>query len=261
MALFAADELSAESARRIEDALSGHGLSVEPSLLRVDRRDEVDVSIASRARRRLAEDATEPTYSPPPSATSPAEAIAVPSRRSSERGPNRRRARSWADRDGFGFAAWWGFGLLFLALTGAAWWSVGRMRFGLARVFLFPFRSLRLAAFTVGLVPMLLAVVLLSAIVVAPVSAKRASDARERDGRALVAQAARAVDRGDLNRAERLLDAAKDKDQDPGATTMSVAASDKRAASHRRARARAGVRRGARRLQPRRLCHCGCGAP
>ena len=213
MALFAVDELSAETSRRIEDALSDRGISAAPSLSRAVLSGQIELSVASHAPRDLGQNTGE-SIAPQPSSAGPAGVVASRAAALPEAVLGAGVLVPGLLATVAGFAAWWGFGLLFLALTGGAWWSVGRIRFGLARVFLFPFRSLRLAAFTVALVPMLLAVLLLSAVVVAPVSAERASDARERDAHALVAQAAREVDRGDLDRAERLLAAAQDRHRD-----------------------------------------------
>lgn len=91
---------------------------------------------------------------------------------------------------------------------------VRRWAFGLSRVFFFPSRSLSWSAITLVALPMLLAIALLSVGVVAPVSAERSADARDRQARALVAQAERALDRGDADEAERLLADAQGKRRD-----------------------------------------------
>jgi hypothetical protein len=113
-----------------------------------------------------------------------------------------------------GFGLWWAFGLFFLALTVGAWWAIGRLRAVIGNVFFRPFRYRSLAALWLGAVPTLLMFALTSLLVVAPVSAKRASDERDRDARGLVDRAEVALERGDVDRADRLLDNAQRKRRD-----------------------------------------------
>ncbi len=213
-ALFAVDDLSAESLRRIESALTDAELSVEPRLAQVAGRDDVALSLTNQWRPERPSDrpeAGEPATAPP--AVAPAETVAGQAAALPATVMGAGALAPGVIAALLGFTAWWGYGLLFLVLTGAAWWGVGRFRFGLARVFLYPFRSIRLAAFTLGVAPMLIAIALLSVAVVAPVSAKRAADTRERDARSLVAQANRALARDDVDEAERLLADAERKDR------------------------------------------------
>jgi len=111
-----------------------------------------------------------------------------------------------------GGAVWWPFALLFLALAGGVWVAFRYARFWLARIFLWPLKSLWATGFLLAAVPMLLVSVLASAAVVSPVADKRAADERRDDARALIVQGTNALRDGDVDRAQQALDDARDKD-------------------------------------------------
>lgn len=234
--LFAVERFDGQAAQDALDALGAQDVQVQGSLAGTGA-DQVTLTIAGR------QAPSRPTQEPPaqpvgPPMPTPAEAVAAQAAALPAAGLAAGVLIPGVALTALGFSGWWVFGALFLGLTGGTWWLLRRARFGLARVFLFPLRSAFLSALTLGALPLLLGALILSLIVVAPVSAKRSSDARERDARQLVAQASRAVRERDPDRARRLLAAARNKDADAEGYGRVRAQADALASAQARERAR-----------------------
>ena len=255
------DELSAADLPTDRGRALRAGISVEPSLSRrlVSGRDRPQRRFAAPAS--FADDAGESTCSRTPSSASPAEAVASQAAALPAGVLGAGVLVPGLIATASGFAAWWGFGLLFLALTGA---SMVERRTA-------PVRARPRVPLPVPVVPA-------RGVHGRPRAHAPCSRAAERRrGRAGLGQARVRRPRARCSRARRagrsggrprrsksrrrLLAAAQDKHRDPAATPMSVAVLTTQASGSRRARARARVRPGARRLQPRRLRRRGCGAP
>jgi len=245
--LFAVRAFENDDASAIERALGQEGVRVEGRL--PQKRPDDEVTLTTEGQEAEQEPPVEPagpaSTAPPPAEVIAAQAASLP-------------AAALAAgvlvpgllASALGFGAWWGYGLLFLALTGGLWLLVGRSFSYLARIFLFPFRSLAWSAFLLGALPALIAILVVSALVVAPVSAKRSSDAREQQALGLIAEAREANRLGDPDEAIRLVAEARDKDSDvEGWREVSAAADGLRAEQATERDRRAAYRDGRRLLR------------
>lgn len=225
LALFAAEDLSEANIDRILAALDDESITTRPALTRASVNGQVTLELSDRSPGPEEDEAQLESGQEAPQGPTPADAVtsqaaALPVELIAAGVVIPGLVVSAA-----GFVAWWGFGVLFLIASAIAWWAFRPLRFLLAKIFLFPFRSLRLAAFMLGATPMLVVLAVLSLAVVVPVAAQRADDARERDARALLVEADDALERGDLRRADDLLDEARRKD----AGVAGLSATDERA--------------------------------